>query len=841
MLAWVLLPLTGGVLGGGLLATSGNPIGPLLVASAGCALLVASAWSSGQARVAYLALAAGGGLSGTLGAYHALPLASDHLAHRCGHSPIAVEGVVVANAPRGERRALLVRALAVETPRGAAAASGLLAVTIGRARRTWPVGARVRLRGKLRCPRNFGNPGGYDARGALARRGVHVTVFLWNDATVELRAAPPLGLRAWIAAHRARVEERVQRIPEPAVRGYLDAVLIGADGAVDGDLRRVLTRTGLAHVVSVSGFHVAAVAASVVLVLGAVLGWVPALTVRGQVAKLAAAGGVLPVLLYGALAGDSVPALRAMAMYLVALAAQLVDRPTDGMRSLAAAALALALGNPGIAADASFELSFVSVVALIVASRRLGVLARTGSASGDGARRASGARGGWNAEAVRQIARRAVLLPLAVSSVVAAATAPLTAYHFQQVSLIAPVANLLTLPLLGPAVLLPGLAALPVVTAWPGAADLLLQAAAAAAGLGLRIARALAALPGVAVATPKPSVLELVLCYAVLLLPSWTGGTGAAGVRAAWRRRAMALVLLAAVADGSYWMWERVASRVLRVTFLSVGQGDAAVVELPGGGVMVIDAGGMPGGFDTGERLIAPFLRARKIMRIDVLVLSHPQLDHYGGMATLVEQFRPREFWWNGVRSTAAAYGRLESALAAAGTRSVALTRDAAPRRMGLVGIEVLHPGSRPGSNPNAASLVLRLTHGAVSVLFAGDVEGESEAGLVASGRTLTGTVLKVPHHGSATSSTPAFLAGVGARVAVISVGADNRFGFPARAALRRLAAAGSEVWRTDRDGAVRVDSYGDRIAVRATVGTRVVRIADLNSRDPFGSSGRLP
>jgi competence protein ComEC len=302
-----------------------------------------------------------------------------------------------------------------------------------------------------------------------------------------------------------------------------------------------------------------------------------------------------------------------------------------------------------------------------------------------------------------------------------------------------------------------------------------------------------------------PTLLELLLVYAALL----------AGLCLAGRARLLAVAAIAVVAaaDTGVWIVDRYFHDDLRITFLSVGQGDSAVIELPGGEVMVVDGGGFHGAtFDVGERIIAPFLWSRKIAHVDYVVLSHPQLDHYGGLAFIAEEFRPRQFWWNGAESDAAGFARLRRSLAAAGTRSLALRRGAR-RRLRAALAEIQSPAeSEDGLGVNDRSLVLSLTYGGKRVLFVGDIERAAEENLVAEvGEHLRSTVLKVPHHGSRTSSTAAFLAAVRPDLAVISAGFGNRFGFPHADVVRRYAAASTHLLRTDRDGAVevRIDAGG--------------------------------
>jgi competence protein ComEC len=875
-LAHALLPLAAGILAGGVIAGTGAAsTSALWIGGAVGLALLGFGCASGRVQVVVVSLAAGFAGSAVLALCRATSLPADHIARRAGAGTVAVEGLVTARDLTGAALRLTVRVDHYRSAQEQGRSRGLLGVTVAHPRRLWPVGARVRVVGRLRRPRNFGNPGGYDFERALARRGILATTFLWDDDTISLVSAPPAGAAAFLDELRRGVEAHIASVAAEPARGFLAAVLVGAGGAVDRETRAALARTGLSHVVSVSGFHLAVVAAAAIVGLRWLLGRSQWALLCCDVSKLAALAGIVPVVAYAGIAGGSVPASRSLLMYAALLAALFGDRPADGLRALAAAAAALGLATPDIAADISFELSFVSVLALILAARPFmreagddgpGVVAPGVSRSS-----MAPALGSARTAAICVAIQRFVLASLRVSLAAVLATAPLTAWHFQQVSLIAPVANLIALPLLGPATLLPGLAALPFLAIAPALGDALLRLAACAADLGLRVAAWLAAVPGAAVATPMPSLLEIGLAYVLLALPfvprtiadSQLPLLPAAVLRRPRRLLAAALVV-AGLTDAGYWSWERLANSRLRVTFLAVGQGDATVVELPRGGVIVIDGGGLPGDFDTGERLIAPFLRARKVMRLDALVLSHPQRDHYGGLAYLAEHFAPREFWWNGAPAHAAGFARLEQALDRVGTRRRVLTRGVPPIMRRGVCIEVLSPrpvrstdatlhaaaaGSAPGTGGwgdlNDDSLVLRLRYGAASFLFSGDIEGEAEAEIAgaasasedATRPVAASTVLKVPHHGSATSSSPALLAAVAPRVAVISAGAENHFGFPAPAVVARLRAAGAGIWRTDRDGAVRIESDGLHLTVSTPCGRRRPRTLDLKSPHSFGSS----
>lgn len=723
------------------------------------------------------------------------PPAPDDVARMVGANVVAVEGAVVRSERNGSRVTAVIDAERVRSARRTGRAVGLVGLTIANADREWPRGTRLRVVGKLRSPRTFANPGAWDHAAAQRRQGMRATLFLWDEESVtELEASTDVvdhtrdALADWIA----------RRTTEPA-RGYLTAVLLGATRSLDPETRATLTRTGLAHVVSVSGFHVAVAAGAFVVSLRWLLLRCGTLALAIDVRTVAAMAGVAPVAAYAALAGGTVPATRAFLTYGVLVLVLLARRPADGFRALALVALVIAVGTPDVAADVSFQLSFAAVVALLV------LASHTRTRRDDSRAAATGGRA-WG--------RTFIVAPVATALAASIATAPLTAWHFQQVSLIAPLANLLTLPLLGPATLVPGLAALPLVTVTPSVADALLAVANAAASAGLALAARLAAIPGAGVSTPMPNLFEVLLSYGWLGY-LWWRLHAPAGRRPRVHRLGAALLVVLTLADVGYWIRERRFDPDLRVTFLAIGQGDAAVVELPRGRVMVIDGGGLPGDFDPGERMIAPFLRSRKILRVDVLVLSHPQLDHFGGLAYLAEHFRPKEIWWNGMRGTSGAFERLDAALRGAGVRPIVLRRGM-ERGLGDVRMEVLHPANPDGLGVNDASLVLRLVHGRVALLFTGDIEHVAEAELLRAGLVPATDVLKVAHHGSTTSSTASWLAATRPRVAVVSTGEGNRFGFPAPAVLRRLDASGARVWNTAEHGAVGVTSDGRKVTVRA-------------------------
>jgi competence protein ComEC len=264
------------------------------------------------------------------------------------------------------------------------------------------------------------------------------------------------------------------------------------------------------------------------------------------------------------------------------------------------------------------------------------------------------------------------------------------------------------------------------------------------------------------------------------------------------------------------------AAKGMRVTFLDVGQGDCALVEFPRGKTMLIDGGGFYGDFDVGEKVIAPLLWDRRILKIDYLVLSHPQPDHYKGFIFIAKHFRAHEFWHNGMGSESPTYQQLLEIIRGKGITIVKVA-DGFARIIEGAQVQALNPvpvekriasGPQKRDGVNNNSQVLMISFGDHRLLFTGDIERQAEARLVRAGKGLRAQVLKVPHHGSKKSSTDRFIKEVSPDYAVISLGFGNPFRLPGKGVVERYAGLGCQVLRTDRDGAIQVQSDGKRLTV---------------------------
>lgn len=255
--------------------------------------------------------------------------------------------------------------------------------------------------------------------------------------------------------------------------------------------------------------------------------------------------------------------------------------------------------------------------------------------------------------------------------------------------------------------------------------------------------------------------------------------------------------------------------RNLTITFLDIGQGDAALLETPSGKKILIDGGPGPGswdesGWDAGEKILLPFLKKKGIKKIDVAVMSHPHWDHFGGFPALFENIPVGTLLDGGHPHPSTMYEKFLKQVYETDTKYQVVRRGDVLDWDPLLSVKVLHPTDVPWDNPNDNSIVLKITYGRISILFTGDAEGPSEEDIVSEfGGRLKAQVLKVGHHGSRTSSHEDFLSYVQPETAVISCGRNNRFRHPHGSTLSRLENAGCTIYRTDTDGNVIMTTNG--------------------------------
>ncbi len=666
-------------------------------------------------------------------------------------------------------------------------------------------GDEVVVTARLRSPRGFLVTGAMDVGRSARARGADLVASVPRSAIERIGRSDSLW-RAPAVAQRWMSDRIAARDGDGAAVSVVRAMVSGDRAGVDYELAERFRRAGASHLLAVSGLHLAVVTLLLFAVVRRIWAAIPSLAHRLR-APLAASMVAWPAAVsYTCATGARVSTLRALLVISIVLLGVAMTRRARVIDALGAAAVVLLVVSPTTIYDPSFQLSFAATGVLCLAAR------------GTGARRGDS---WWT-----RFAGYAVGLVRA-SWWATLATAPLTALAFGSVAPGGLVSNLLVVPLTELVVLPLGLVGVGLSAASPTIGGVLIDGALIGANAVMWVVDRLGAESPV-LTVPSPRWWELV-AYAAGL------GFGIARVRDVMSRRTAAVGIGVAflVILTSWIATSMVVPRLrssLRVTFIDVGQGDAAVIEFPGGAVWLIDAGGRPfvvGGAShdsgrllrlaeaPGEMAVLRYLAHRRVRRIDRVILTHPHPDHYVGLGAVARDIDIGEVWLpraHPERPEPLEFAQLLWQLRLAGTeiRSPLI----GVHEQSGVRVHVLHPrdegrfaSSDPALGFNDNSLVVRLDFGGRRILFLGDVEQEAEEILVeeVGVAALRADVVKVPHHGSATSSTQPIVDAVRARWAIISCGVANRFGFPSAAVVERWRSAATRVLRTDRSGSVTV------------------------------------
>ena len=620
-------------------------------------------------------------------------------------------------------------------------------------------GQRWQLRVRLQRPHGNANPHGFDYELWLLEQGIRATGYVrYSRENRQLDGFVP-GIRNAVGRARWQLRERIRAaLPGKEYAGVIVALVVGDQRSIDQSDWTVFNRTGIGHLVSISGLHIT--------MLAGLAAWLASflwrhsfftsarLPLRLPAQKIGTLAGLFTAIVYVLLAGFGIPAQRTLYMLAAVAVAVWTGRATSMSRVLALALAVVLLLDPWAVLAAGFWLSFGAVAAILYASAGRDEMHRPGR---------------WNALRLAVRTQYAVTLGLV----------PLSVLLFSQVSLVGPLANAVAIPVVS---LLATPLALAGSIAPAGLSELLLGAAHACIEWLADLLAAMSALPYAVWTAPAPGAVVFgcaAIGIAWLLAPR------------GWPHRwlgALACLPLMAAAPA------RPAPGQMTVTAFDVGQGMALLIETHHHRLLY-DTGPRYGpGSDAGNRVLLPYLRGRGINRLDGVVVSHSDTDHVGGAVSVLG---------------AVELGWLMSSLPPGHPAIGAAPRHircAAGQRWEWDGVvfTVLHPvGGARADKPNALSCVLRISTGGGSLLLAGDIEAEQEAGLLARGVRLDADVLLAPHHGSGTSSTLPFLRAVGPTLALFQVGHRNRYRHPKPEVYERYREQGIGRLRTDESGAV--------------------------------------
>ena len=663
-------------------------------------------------------------------------------------------------------------------------------------------GDRVRFICKLQRARNVGNPGGFDYSRYLALQGIFAAGYLKNSREIiRIGEGDSNYFRKTIEGFREKIRNFIDKRSELPNRAIIKALLLGEQGEISEKTRDNFAATGVVHILSVSGLHLAFVAMIAFLVIRGILRVSERLMLAMDINKVAAIFTLFPVLFYAFIAGFGVATFRATVMIVVFLVAVIIDRQRDLYNTLAMAALIITVILPTSIFDISFQLSFVSVLAILYLTPRFTYYL---SSIHD-----------LTTEYLPSISKKigryfGFLVLVSISATIG--TGPITAYHFNRVLLLGFIPNIVVVPIIDfLAIPLCLFVALTIFIS-PSLASMLLGLDSIIVNFVVDLVELFTYLPGVSLWVTTPTLLEITLFYLFIF-----SLFNVNRLRMSWYITLILLILIAG--DYSYWYYTKNFNRNLRVTFLSVGQGDSALVEFPKGKRMIIDGGGgeYNESYDTGRNIVAPFLWKEKIKRVDYLLLSHPHPDHLNGLRFIAKNFEVKEIWTNGQSTDVESYLELMEIVNHEGIKKVTMNVETLSKYINGVRVDIYNPpvrlfqgeGMNIQSSFNNNSVVVKLSFKEVSLLFTGDIEEEAEKKLVQLGSRLESTVIKIPHHGSLRSSTEEFLGKVHPTYAVFSVGYKNRFGFPKMQVLERYRDLGSRTYRTDTDGAITMVTDG--------------------------------
>jgi competence protein ComEC len=633
----------------------------------------------------------------------------------------------------------------------------------------------------FRRPARYLNDGVPDFEREAALDGITLLGSIKSGLLVEVTRRGSIAdeLAAGVRAYVRRTVARRVSPHNVLSAGIVSAVLIGDRSGLPDDVRLRLQAAGTYHVIAISGGNIAILTALIFV------SFVP----FGLSRRRAAFATLILLLAYADVATAGPSVWRATLVAVVYLVARLLDHRSGPWQAMAVAGGLLVVLAPLDVRNAGFVLTFGATAALLDAVYR------------------APARPRWLSWLVASIA---------ASASVELALLPVMAETFSRITVAGLVLNLVAVP----AMAIVQIAGLAVVCA--NAIDPIAVTAGWLAHLGavaiVESARLVDVAPWLAFRVPAPSPIVIGTYYvglALLLLrrPVWVRLAGLGGV----------IVGSALIVTGTRFSAD---VEGLRLTMVDVGQGDAMVLEVAGGHTLMVDTGGSPfggGGFDIGSRVVEPALWARGVTTLEALLVTHGDPDHMGGALPLLDDLSPRAVW-QGIPVPRAM--SLQTLLARAAASGIPVTerREGEDFHIGSARVLVLHPPAPDWERQrvrNDDSVVLEVLYGDVALLLTGDVGSEVERQIVARLIPAKKRILKVAHHGSRTSTSQELLDSWRPQIALISCGRGNSFGHPAPEVIARLEAAGSRVYRTDRDGEITVETDGDHVRVRTFTGEK--------------------
>ncbi len=735
--------------------------------------------------------------------------------------------------------------------------NGKVKITLYRDTTTANYKDRVKIRDvKLHIPRNFKNPGGFDYKRYMEDQGIYVIGSISKENQIEVLDKDKGGILSYIYKSKERMSLFLEKKAPPEESSILKTMVFGERSAISKEMRNIFSSTGIAHLLAVSGLNVGFVAFTSFIVLKKIFSFLFLIFYRrlfliGATQRFAAFFTLFPVLYYSLLVGDSPSAVRAGIMTVVYLLSLVLYRESNIYNTLSLAAMIILIWHPPSLFSIGFQLSFIAVLSIAYGFTRFRFEPSPLSPS---------VATGFSLR--KFFLRHRWLYNYIISSIFATiGTLPLIVYHFNIVSIIGLIVNIIAIPISS---LITPLTLIFSVLSFLSeeAASLIITIPVFLTFILVEIARLFTNIPYYSIRVQTPSLLTIFMIYPLLM-----------GIlnfsRNKWVKIGTISICLFLIISSGFRILSHHSSLItrhsLRVTFIDVGQAECSLIQFPNGKTMLIDGGRLMDDFDAGGSIVAPYLWDIGITKIDYVIGSHPDSDHVGGLLFILNEMPVKNYFDNGQESTDLIYVKLREIAREKNIPYRALHAGDKIKIDKKVKVEILHPdlgfkiydvGFKKNHkskiiNPqlkeghdNNLSIVVKITYGNFSALFTGDIEKEAERFLLSQGdrekfplpfpltpspftgkgrgggwvrgdSLLKSTIIKAPHHGSSSSSSEEFIKEVSPEVAVFSVGYNNPFKHPNKKVLTRYRNAGVKIYRTDRNGLIEIESDGRGYSVK--------------------------
>lgn len=731
---------------------------------------------------------------------HSLPLSKDHVFRAInGREKVNLEGFLV-SPPQHERdkTRFVLEAKKIYSKQGTKNVHGRVKITVYQPFLGLRYKDKVLIKKiRLHPPIGFRNFKGFDYQKYMQRKNIYVVGGVSKGTRIEILERGKSGIINVLFDLKEKILKDFDfLLPSPSNQ-IIKAMVFGERGRLDKEIMGIFNNSGVAHLLAISGLHLGFIAFASFFFIYKLIFYLQYLVFPRGITyfdsrKIAAFITLFPILLYTIMVGSRMPTLRAGIMIYTYLFAIILDRHRNLYNVLALAALIILIGYPLSLFDIGFQLSFTAVFVIILVTSSL--------------------LNKENDERPEELNHYFLLKKKAFGYGVVCLAAslsvlPIIALYFNRLIFISPVSNIAVLPfasLLIPLTLFSsvlGLISTSLLELFSGLINILTS-------IVFYLAQFFSSLPFSTILVPKPSLPILLLYYSGFLILLFNR-----------KRQFKSLFIASCPLLISMFFIINPISRSgsnLVATFLDVGQGEATFIKTPSGQNILIDGGGTyKKGFDIGERVVLPFLLNHGVRKIDVIIATHPHPDHMRGLVDIVKALQVDKLFLNKDNPDYDFYRELKNTALKKGTR---IKRVASPSHyeIGEVRIIFFHPSDEFNQmnskvvDENNRSLVFKLVYKKFSVLFVSDIQREAEDHLLKANYPLKANILKVPHHGSKTSSTDSFLRNVAPDIAVISVGQNNWFGFPSQEVIKRLKEMNTDIYQTSKHGSIQLISNGN-------------------------------